>query len=159
MRDVSYFEQRCTEDESTGCWNWDRAVTKSKYGGYTETDGRTLYAHRGMWAAVNGPVPDGVFVCHRCDNRRCVNPAHLFLGSHRENMADMVRKGRSNKAKGSAVGPSKLKERDVSIIKWCLDAGVGQVKLAELYGVSQGTIGFIKRGETWRHVSAMEYGS
>lgn len=159
MRDVSYFEQRCTEDESTGCWNWDLAVTARGYGGYTETDGRTLYAHRGMWAAVNGPVPDGMFVCHRCDNRRCVNPAHLFLGTHRENMADMVRKGRSNKAKGSAAGASKLKERDVSIIKWCLDAGVTQDKLAKLYGVSQGTVGFIKRGETWRHVPAMEYGS
>lgn len=145
---VEYFALRSTTDSSTGCLNWNLSTDAAGYGRF----GRAGYAHRGMWVAVNGPVPDGMFVCHRCDNRRCINPDHLFLGTHAENMADMVRKGRSNKAKGSAAGPSKLAEQDVSIIKWCLDAGVGQVKLAKLYGVSRQAITRINTGTSWKHV-------
>lgn len=148
---VEYFAFRSTMDPSTGCVNWDWCVDAAGYGRF----GQKGYAHRGMWIAVNGPIPDGMFVCHRCDNRRCVNPDHLFLGTHAENMRDMVRKGRSNKAKGSAAGPSKLTEHDVSIIKWCLDAGVTQDKLAKLYGVSQSAVSGINVGRTWKHVKAM----
>lgn len=155
MKEPEYFRCNSTEDVQTGCWNWTRTIDRLGYGKYR--DGSMVGAHRGAWAAVNGKVPPKKCVCHICDNRRCVNPDHLFLGTHAENMADMRAKGRANPPKGERHPSAKLSERDVSIIKWCLDAGVRANKLAELYGVSKGAIGFIARGEHWKDVRPIEY--
>lgn len=93
-------------DEVTGCWLWTGYVhTKRKYAAHryggtslpapgTKRGQRTLHAHRAMWIVVHGEPEKGMEVCHRCDNPRCVNPNHLFLGTHKTNMTDSRQKGR-----------------------------------------------------------------
>lgn len=84
-------------DEATNCWNW---TGKRNVGGYglIRINGRTFIASRVAWTLINGE-PGSLFVLHKCDNPPCINPLHLFLGSHKDNSADMVRKGRSYGAK------------------------------------------------------------
>lgn len=153
---ISYFRDRSKPDEETGCWNWNRDVGHDGYGRYYPSR-RTKAAHRGAWEAINGPIPTGAYICHHCDNRRCVNPEHLFLGTCAENLRDMVAKGRS--ARGVRNHNAKLTELAVAMIKSCLDAKtMTQRALASRYGVTGPAIGAIARGLTWRHVQPLEYG-
>src|SRR5581483_2912402 len=84
-----------------GCWEWKGKGSGNGYGGFY-AHGKHRLAHRVAWELRNGVIPDGMHVLHHCDNRRCVNPAHLFLGTHNDNMADMCAKGRQ--AKGDRNG-------------------------------------------------------
>jgi HNH endonuclease len=156
LRNIGYFENRVWKDEATSCWNWMLRLGHNGYGKFLDTDRTTRRAHRGAWEAVNGPIPAGLHVLHRCDNRRCCNPEHLFLGTQQDNMKDRDSKGRHAMLKGSRVGNSKLTEHNVSIIKMLLGLGVEQDRLATLYDVSQGTVSLISIGSRWKHVAPME---
>jgi DNA-binding XRE family transcriptional regulator len=105
-------------------------------------------AHRVAYEVYRGPIPDGMHVCHKCDNRICVNPDHLFLGTHAENMADMSKKNRQ--ARGADNGSAKLTEIDVRAIR--AENSKSQSELGKDYGVSQSYISKIKRRESWKHV-------
>jgi hypothetical protein len=92
---------RAKTDASGGvdaCHAWTGAKTtkngQARYG-HIGHNGKTVLAHRAVWEQVNGPIPDGLLVCHRCDNHGCVNPKHLFLGTDQDNVRDMCAKGRS----------------------------------------------------------------
>ena len=104
-------------------------------------------AHRISWALENGPVPEGMMVLHSCDNPGCVNPAHLFLGTHFDNMRDMVAKKRQ--ARGESVYRSKLTAEDVREIRQLIAIGRSHGGIAREYGVLRTAIGNINTGYTW----------
>lgn len=128
-----------------GCWEWAGRRNKQGYGQlgtFTATHGgprEHLSAHRASWIAHHGPIPDGMHVCHKCDNPPCVNPEHLFLGTPRDNVTDMKKKGR-------AVVATKLTDDQVRDIRQHLARGVTPRELATLYDVNPETIRGIRRG-------------
>ena len=134
---------------TSGCWLWTGAQVPQGYGLIKRKDGVQLRAHRLAYVLLSGPTAPGMFVCHRCDNPRCVRPSHLFLGSHLDNMADMVSKGRSSRMIGSRNGCAKLRSIDVEAIR----QNTGRYQdLAHRFSVSASTIGLIKRRERWTHL-------
>lgn len=90
-------------DQQTGCWNWIKTISDLGYGVFYQK-GRRVLAHRQSFQESIGKIPGKLFVCHRCDNRRCINPEHLFLGDHKANMQDMVAKGRHKPRTGCCGG-------------------------------------------------------
>lgn len=118
-------------------------------------DGQYVGVHRAAWESANGPVPEGLCVCHHCDRPRCVNVEHLFLGTHADNNADRDRKGRHVALQGSKNGFAKLDEAKVAEIKRRLLDGASTYQLAAEYGVHQGTVWMISAGRTWRHVQPL----
>lgn len=97
-------------EKGDDCWLWRGAMRPNGYGGYV-MNRVPVYAHRLSWQIHHGPIPAGLFVCHRCDVKRCVRPDHLFLGTRQENMDDMKRKGRQ------AHGPTHVARARVSAVK------------------------------------------
>jgi hypothetical protein len=134
------------------CWGWLGFTDRNGYGriGKPGTQ-RSLFAHRVSWELHHGALKKGQMVCHRCDNPPCTNPAHLFLGSQADNLADMRQKGRE--ARGERIPSSKLTEAQVIDIRLRYrSGGVLQRELAAEYGVSQPTITDLLAGRTWKHV-------
>jgi hypothetical protein len=134
-------------DKSGECWLWKAAKTRG-YGAFGVTHGRVVPAHRFSWELVNGPIPVGMFVCHRCDTPACVNPAHLFIGTNADNAADMAAKGRASK--GTARWKAKLTEEAVREIRKSTERGVD---LARRFGVCAAQITAVRKGYEWRHVA------
>lgn len=143
--------------KSEGCWLWIAGRTSHGYGVFWFR-GRLVLAHRVAWILTHGDIPysDNRLdwcVLHRCDTPACVNPSHLFLGNHSDNMRDMVSKNRHNtthRSRGEHRTLAKLTESQVRAIR--IDAR-SQRAIALDYAVSQHTICCIRRRETWRHVS------
>jgi hypothetical protein len=118
--------------------------------GYGKQSG--VGAHRVAWEMANGPIPPGAFVLHRCDNPPCVRPDHLFLGTHAENMRDMVAKRRDHRRFGAENNAAKLTESDVIDIRTLHAFGAVKAKLARAFGVCESNIGAILARRVWRHV-------
>lgn len=134
------------------CWEFESRLS-SGYGRLKMPDKTTELAHRFSWKLHNGPIPDGLFVCHKCDNKPCVRPTHLFVGTQLDNLADMIKKGRAGKAIGTQHGMSKLSEKDVlDILRKYATGKWTQQELGDLYGVGNMQVSRIVRGERWAHL-------
>lgn len=134
----------------SGCILWVGSISPSTGYGQVKGDKQTS-AHRLAWQRSYGPIPEGLHVCHICDVRACVNPAHLFLGTPADNMADMKRKGRS--LRGERQHQSCAGEDDVRAIRMLWDTeGVRPKDLAKFFGFSSSTINGIIYRHTWRHL-------
>ncbi len=147
----------------TGCWEWDNDKQRGGYGMFWDGQ-KANSAHRLVYKLLVGPIPDKMCVCHKCDNRKCVNPEHLFLGTSAENSADMVAKNRQAKGDrhgsrlhpermkppvGSINGMAKLTESDVIAIR---NSEKPVSELAKQYGLTHMGMYKVKVGLRWRHV-------
>lgn len=144
---VARFMQMVHKSES-GCWLWKAAVTKRGYGVIKHG-----LAHRKSWEIHNGPIPDGLFVCHKCDVRDCVNPDHLFLGTNQDNVTDREKKGRGNQAKGERSINSKLHRLQVMAIRYRREVlGETVESLGKRYGIAHPNISQVCLYRTWKHL-------
>lgn len=150
------FDEKWKTDPATGCWVWTACIDNSGYG-QIRMGGRGAprrAAHRASYEIHAGPIPDGLLACHTCDNRACVNPAHIFLGTYADNMADCVQKGRIARLFGERGGMARLTTANVRDIRDCASKGVGHATLAQRYGVSDRHVGRIVSKASWAHLAA-----
>lgn len=147
------------------CWQWTGASTKDGYG-FMAFRGRTWKAHRVSYTLFHGEVPEGLFVCHHCDNPGCVNPQHLFLGHASANVADMVRKGRGvsqitsdqnhfkagHAPRGQDASGHKMTEEDAVRAIDMAARGILTSHIALMMGVDRTAIQQLLRGQTWKHL-------
>jgi hypothetical protein len=144
----------CQAVKKEGCWDWlghkdDRGYCRIMVGG------KIQLAHRVSWELHRGPLSDGQHVCHKCDNPSCTNPAHLFIGSQKDNIRDMYSKGRQNPGKGKpfeagvANGNTSLSDSDVYAIRASKEP---KKYLAAFYGVTYAQIWNIQTRRSWKHL-------
>lgn len=139
MLNFHRFIKKIEMDPNGGCWLWSGCVALNGYGRFQQ-GGQSRLAHRLSWEYHNGPIPDGMCVCHKCDVPACVNPDHLFLGNHLENMRYKQAKGR---------GAKKLTEELVREIR----LSEGSVKqIAKRLNLVRYTVWEVKTGRSWTHV-------
>lgn len=148
-----------------GCWLWTGLVGKDGYGRIRPGTGtKKVRTDRFSYELHRGPIPEGMFVLHTCDIRPCVNPAHLFLGTSRDNIDDMVTKGRSLKGRdpfskcqeqrvrGERHGQAKLTAEQVVEIRRRRANGEICRSIAEAFGLSKKTVQYICSGKAWKHI-------
>lgn len=145
---AEYFWHRV--EVTDGCWRWTAFRDKKGYGRLSASRfGIPLLAHRVSYVLHRGEIPDSMFVCHHCDNPPCVRPDHLFIGTHKDNMADMASKGRAG---GYRATCAKLTREQVLQARQLTAEGWSAAQIGRLFGVKRATIQRIRRGRTWRHV-------
>ena len=177
---LARFEQYV--DRSGDCHLWIGHKDHTGYGRIL-VGRRSVAAHRAAWEIANGPIPDGLLVCHACDVRTCVRVDHLWLGTNRDNTADAIMKGRfatgdrngarlhpdrmvrgdrhhnrlhpERMARGEHAGVVKLTDDQVREIYRRAHAGEPYATVARDFGICAANVGYIKRGQTWRHVTGL----
>lgn len=146
---IERFHQKYEINES-GCWLWIAGTRPNGKGvpyGRHFIDGKSIGAHRFSFEIAHGVIPKGMYVCHKCDMPLCVNPDHLFVGTHHDNMRDMVQKKRSFTGRGeNKKGLAKLTNQQADQIR---KMNMSDTKISVFFGVSQTTISKIKRGESY----------
>lgn len=133
------------------CWEWTGKINHA-YGRLmvAKTPYREIPAHRASWTIHHGEIPEGHVVCHHCDNPACVNPAHLFLGTQAENIADMHRKGRRASFAGTRNGQSKFSDATIAEVRRLLAEGLTPTPISRATGVSVSQIKHIRAGRARR---------
>lgn len=143
---VARFEKHFIPEPNGGCWLWTASVLPTGYGRFS-VGGESRRAHRVAWNIYHGPIPPDLCVLHKCDVRCCVNPDHLFLGTHSENALDMFAKGRGHRRDGEHHPRAKLTWEDISHIRNC---NAPSRQIARAYEVAHTTINYLKLGKTWK---------
>lgn len=140
--EVRFWRHVTPSEHPDECWLWQGKRNSYGYGSLSVDKGSSMPAHRVSFEIHHGPIPLGMSVCHSCDNPPCVNPAHLFLGTQRDNMADMAAKQRS--------GGRRLTEADIRAIR--MDPRNGAEVAAE-WGITRTSVHHIRRRKTWKWVA------
>jgi len=147
-----HIERRTMTVPESGCWLWTGGTNNLLYGHF-KVEGKNYYAHRASYELHKGPIPDGYEVCHTCDVPLCVNPDHLFVGTHKDNMSDSARKGRAKQPKfrSDHTAPrSMLTEDQVRMIR---ADGRGNAELARATGIPSYVIQMVRVLKTYRDVT------
>ena len=145
---IERFNAKVRRGRETDCDVWTGAKNAKDYGRFN-LNGKNRHAHRASWELNVGPIPQGLFVCHRCDNRSCVKVEHLFLGTNTDNMRDMRAKGRENFLRGEDNPRAKLSASDIPIIR---ASSLTNGEIAKIYGLAPASISLIRKGINWRHI-------
>ena len=133
-------------DKPSNCWTWTSSTNPAGYGDFN-FHGKTMLAHRLAWILTNGEVPDGMFVLHHCDNPACVNPEHLFLGRHIDNMHDCRRKNRTGRLCGDDSHHSKVTAADIrEMVRLYESKEANQAQIADKYNIHPATVSRLVRG-------------
>lgn len=151
---IRFFSRLGSKNQS-GCIEWQSTTDRYGYGFITfmpegAAGGITLKAHRIAWEYANGSIPEGMHVLHKCDNPKCCNPDHLFLGTQLDNNRDMKEKNRNTR--GNMRKDAKLNPDDVRRIRSMQESGIQQSRIAEHFGVSRSTVCQIVKRDRWAHV-------
>lgn len=149
------FWDKVNKNTENGCWEWTASLTKIGGYGRFKHNRKIIRAHRLSYELNYGKFDETLFVCHKCDNPKCVNPDHLFLGTSQDNMDDMIKKGRNSNGNpiGENNGNSRLSENNILNIKKLIKKGLSNKKIADMYNVSDSMISRIKLGKNWSHIN------
>jgi hypothetical protein len=159
--DIDYFWAKVSIKGQDECWEWQITPNRGGYGVYKKTtEGRgkrfVVLAHRLSYSLSNGEFESSLLVCHKCDNRRCVNPNHLFLGTHQDNMRDAVDKGRFvGKGLGQRSEKVKLSPQQVQEVRrLSVESDLTFDEIAKMFGVTRAAVFMVRKGLTYRYVSS-----
>lgn len=150
QRLIDRFNAKYQKDES-GCWIWIASCAGMGYGQIKlPGERRQIYAHRLSYLIHKGPLPEGKQICHTCDNPKCVNPDHLFVGTSQDNHDDMTKKKRHTY--GQLSGTAKITEEQARQVLGMIGLGMTQVAIGKFFGLHPVSIGRIKLGKRWKHL-------
>lgn len=144
------FYEKIRVDKETGCQEWIAALNSDGYGKFG-IDGSWVLAHRFSWTLVYGSIPCGMLILHKCNNPKCVNPSHLYVGTDADNARDMLEADPYCRS-GEANNRAKLSNSNVIEIRRLLSEGVMQKDIAPIFGVHSGSISKIANGKIWNHI-------
>ena len=146
-----FWEKVCKSADPNGCWEWTARINTYGYGQFNVSKRVPIHAHRMAWILTNGPIPEGLYACHKCDNRRCVRPDHLFIGTATDNNRDMVAKGRCTSCgwKGVAHPNAKMSTEQVREVRARYAAGESAPTLARAFGMNRQSMWQIVTGRSY----------
>lgn len=148
------FYSKIRKGDVTGCWNWTASKRKARGGfvyGQFSLNGYPEWSHRASWIIHNNEIPNGMLVCHKCDNTLCVNPDHLFLGTQTDNIRDMISKGRDALI-GENNPHSIVNEKIVLEIRRYYKEGHKVSRIMKKFNLKRGCVEPIIKRNTWKHI-------
>lgn len=148
---IEKFWQRVDISDFFGCWEWTAGKTDNGYGRISNGE-REVRSHRFAFELAYRPIPEGLLCLHKCDNKLCCNPNHLYLGTHKDNNRDRSVRNRDSWPRGMNASAAKLTNEDVWKIRVLLAEGLTERKIASKFGVEKTAVHKIKHGKSWGHI-------